>query len=45
MIAAEIIELGVDPVPRWSVALCFIAVIGNLLYICSTAIYEDFNKG
>lgn len=45
MAVAEILELGVNPVPKWRPLLCFIAVLGNILYVCSTYIYEMFNKG
>lgn len=38
-------ELGVNPVPKWRPLLCFIAVLGNILYVCSTYIYGMFNKG
>lgn len=39
MIIGEILELGVEPVPKWSVPLCAIAVLGNVLYIWSTVLY------
>jgi hypothetical protein len=45
MIFAEIAELGVEPVPKWSSFLCLISIIGNILYFACTIIYEDYNKG
>ena len=36
MAVAEILELGVNPVPKWRPLLCCIAVLGNILYVCST---------
>lgn len=45
MAVAEILELGVNPVPKWRPLLCCIAVIGNILYVCSTFVYDMFNKG
>lgn len=31
--------------PKWRPLLCSIAVLGNILYVWSTYIYELFNKG
>lgn len=45
MVVTEILELAVNPVPNWKLLLCFIAVLGNIMYVCSTYIYEMFNKG
>lgn len=45
MAVAEILELGVNPVPKWRPLLCCIAVLGNILYVWGTYRYELFNKG
>lgn len=41
----EVMELIVDPVPKWSAAISIINVVGLACYGYSSFIYEELNKG
>lgn len=45
MVLVEVMELIVDPVPNWSVAICLINLAGLFCYGYSSLIYEELNKG
>lgn len=45
MVLMEVLELVVEPVPKWSLGICLIGVIGCVLFFESSIIYEVFNKG
>lgn len=45
MAMVELTELIVDPVPKWSTAICIINLVGLSSYGYSAFIYEELNKG
>lgn len=45
MVMVEVMELIVDPVPRWSAAICLTNLVGLSCYGYSSLIYEELNKG